>query len=229
MNQCQFCNKKYLRKGDLRRHYVKCSILENINIVGANNDIFILLKTLLETNKRMDIRIKKLEILAYKEKKKIRVLDWLNDNRKDSITYVRFLHNIEIGDSELETIYEHGILEGLTKILRDELKGMDEKPIMCFERKAYVLYVKTENGWSILESKEFKKNMCYLQRKILEKFREKNMIEQLKTDSGHNIYNKRLLKICNNNFAVKMNQINNSLYRNMKININKIINYTFEF
>jgi len=208
---------------------VKCSILKNINILGAENDIFNLLKTLVETNKRMDMRIKKLEALMYKEKKKINVLEWLNKNRMNSITYSRFLDNIEIGEYELETIYEYGIIEGITKLLKENLNLMEEKPIICFEMKSYMVYVKCEEGWEKLESDEFKKNICYLQRKILTEFRNKNSIEKLKTDREHNIYNKRLRKICNSNFSIKINEIRNNIYRSTKVNINKIINYSFEY
>lgn len=229
MNICNFCNKRYLRKKDLKNHIPKCSILNNINILGCNEHIFQLLKTVVKENKQLTERVKKLETLSLPVKKKIDIIQWLNDNKENSITFDRFLHNIEITEIDLLNIYDMGIVDGSSNLLKRLLMKMDEKPLLCFERKSYTLYIKGEKGWEIMTDEKFQQCICFLQREILKIFRDNNPVEKLKTDRDHNIYNKRLMKICIENFSVKIKNIRNDLYRNMKININKIIKYDLIF
>ena len=102
-----------------------------------------------------------METLAYKEKKKVNVLEWLNENRSVCITYDRFLHNVEINDELLEIVFNEGIIEGIVSILNNSLINEEEKPLMCFEEKSYVLYYKTSDGWKKLNDEEFKRG-CVL-------------------------------------------------------------------
>tara|TARA_Y100000591_G_C21765239_1_gene662454 strand:+ start:719 stop:1282 length:564 start_codon:yes stop_codon:yes gene_type:complete len=187
------------------------------------------MSNLLVANERLTERVKKLETLTYKEKKKINVLNWLNDNKILSINYDRFIENIEINRDLLEIVYNEGIIEGITSILNENLSKCEEKPLMCFEEKSYVLYEKTIDGWKKLKDDEFKKGVCYLQREILKQFRLLNPIEDLITDKQHNLYNKRLMNICVDNFSSKIKNIRNDVYVYNKKSINKLVSYDFDF
>ena len=100
----------------------------------------------MNANEKLCERVKKLETLAYKEKKRINVLEWLNDNKTLTLTYERFIQNIEMSEEILESVYNDGIIEGIINILNDHLNKCEE-PLMCFEEKSYVLYEKAEDGW----------------------------------------------------------------------------------
>ena len=228
MYKCEFCNKTYVKPKNLKNHYIKCSIVNNMNILGCSDELFGLLRNLTQSNIELTNRVKKLETLSYKEKRKIDVLDWLNKNR-ESVTFERFISGIELCNKELEIIYEVGIIDGIIEIINQKLKQMNEKPLICFERKSYNLYVKDINGWVLMKDKDFKKYMCYFQKQILKLFRENNPITSLKSDKEHNMYNKRLMKICVENFSTKVKTIRNEIYRINKINIDKIIKYDFVF
>ncbi len=229
MHKCMLCNKLYKSPKFLRKHYIKCSFKHKINILDCNDDLFNLMSNLLVANERLTERVKKLETLTYKEKKKINVLNWLNDNKILSINYDRFIENIEINRDLLEIVYNEGIIEGITSILNENLSKCEEKPLMCFEEKSYVLYEKTIDGWKKLKDDEFKKGVCYLQREILKQFRLLNPIEDLITDKQHNLYNKRLMNICVDNFSSKIKNIRNDVYVYNKKSINKLVSYDFDF
>ena len=229
MNKCLFCNKQYIKPKYLKKHYVKCSIIHNANIINCNNELFELMRELVNSNSNLLKRVKKLEIISYKERKKINVLAWLNENKDISVTFERFIEGIEINSKVMDLVYNNGIIEGIIEIISDELEKTEMKPLYCFEQNSYTLYMKDENGWIEMSNEIFRNRIFYLQRKILIKFREENSIENLETDREHNIYNKRLMNICVTKFGVKIKNIKNEIYRTMKKNINKIVKYDFEF
>ena len=67
MHKCLLCNKYYKSQKCLRKHYVKCSLKHNINILDCQDDLFQLMSNLMAANNRLCERVKKLETLAYKE------------------------------------------------------------------------------------------------------------------------------------------------------------------
>ena len=229
MHKCLFCNKTYVKPKCLKNHYIKCSVAHNVNLFNCKDELFELMRELVKSNESLCQRVKKLEGLVLKEKKKIDVVNWLNENVEDCITYTRFIEGIEINKEIMNSIYENGIIEGLTQILIEKLDENESKCIYCFEQKSYTLYVKKEETWGILDNNDFQKNIFYLQRKILKKFREENSIDSLQTDRDHNIYNKRLQNICDINMKTKIKNIRNDLYRHIKVNIEKLVSYDFTF
>jgi hypothetical protein len=229
MHKCLFCNKTYVKPKCLKNHYIKCSVAHNVNLFNCKDELFELMRELVKSNESLSQRVKKLEGLVLKEKKKIDVVNWLNENVEDCITYTRFIEGIEINKEIMNSIYENGIIEGLTQILIEKLDENESKCIYCFEQKSYTLYVKKEETWGILDNNDFQKNIFYLQRKILKKFREENSIDSLQTDRDHNIYNKRLQNICDINMKTKIKNIRNDLYRHIKVNIEKLVSYDFTF
>jgi hypothetical protein len=229
MYKCFLCNKYYKSDKGLRKHYVKCGLKHKINVLNCEQELFELLGSVVKMNENLQKRVKNLETLTYKEKKKINVLEWLNENRSICITYERFLHNVEINNELLEVIFNEGIIEGIMNILNNSLKNEEEKPLMCFEEKSYVLYYKDIDGWKKLSDDEFKKGVCYLQREMLKYFRQQNPVDNLFTDKEYNTYNKRLMNICVSNFSSKIKNIRNEIYRHNKVSINKIVSYDFDF
>lgn len=228
MHKCLFCDKIYERPKCLKKHYVKCSILHNTNILNCGDELFEVMKDLMKSNNNLMERVRKLETFSYKDKKKINVIGWLNEN-KSSVTFDRFIEGIEINKKTMKLVYDNGIIEGLIELLNNELEQIESKPLYCFEQKSYALYVKGENGWEEISNEAFRNKVFYLQRKILKKFREENSIDKLDTDREHNIYNKRLMSICVDKLGVKIKNIKNDIYRINKQNINKIVKYDFEF
>ena len=228
MHKCLFCNKHYERAKCLRKHYVKCSIIHNANILNCGEELFEVMKDLMKTNNNLLERVRKLETFSNKDKKRINVVGWLNEN-KSSVTFERFIEGIEISKKAMKLVYENGIIEGLIQLLSNELREIESKPLYCFEQKSYALYVKEVESWVEISNETFRNKIFYLQRKILKKFREENSIDNLETDREHNIYNKRLMSICVDKLGVKIKSIKNDIYRINKKNINKIVKYDFEF
>ena len=61
MKKCYFCDKVFQREKNFKKHLVKCSILNNVNLLNTDEELFNLLKNVLKTNESLKTRIEKLE------------------------------------------------------------------------------------------------------------------------------------------------------------------------
>jgi hypothetical protein len=98
---------------------------------------------------------------------------FLNETCKNAINFTDFIDNIHITDDDLENNAKMGFVEGVTKIIMDNLKQLEliERPIHCTDVKRETIYVKDEDQWEKDNSKEViqkgiqeitRKNMCQL-------------------------------------------------------------------
>jgi hypothetical protein len=98
---------------------------------------------------------------------------FLHETCKDAINFTDFIDNIHITDDDLENNAKMGFVEGVTKIIMDNLKQLEltNRPIHCTDVKRETIYVKDEDQWEKDNSKEViqtgiqeitRKNMCQL-------------------------------------------------------------------
>ena len=166
MKKCYFCDKVFQREKNFKKHLVKCSILNNVNLLNTDEELFNLLKNVLKTNESLKTRIEKLEKQVEKEtrKQKIDILEWLNDNKHTRITIKEFIENIEIDNNILEYVYSNGLIDGVKRAIKNEILISEKKdevePIVSFEKKCNIIYVKDETGWKCLSDTELKNILC---------------------------------------------------------------------
>ena len=74
--------------------------------------------------------------------------------------YSDFIDRIEISHDDLENNAQLGFVNGMTKILMDNLKllTLHERPIHCTDVKRETMYIKEENKWNKDHSVEILEN-----------------------------------------------------------------------
>jgi hypothetical protein len=98
---------------------------------------------------------------------------FLNETCKNAINFTEFIDNIQITNNDLENNARMGFVEGVTKIIMDNLKQLElnNRPIHCTDVKRETIYVKEEDEWDKDNSKKVIqkgiqeitcKNMCQL-------------------------------------------------------------------
>jgi hypothetical protein len=98
---------------------------------------------------------------------------FLNETCKNAINFSEFIDNIQVSYDDLENNAKMGFVEGITKIIMDNLKQLElnDRPIHCTDVKRETIYVKEEDQWEKDQSKEViqkgiqeltRKNMCQL-------------------------------------------------------------------
>ena len=85
---------------------------------------------------------------------------FLNETCKDAINFSDFVERIEISYNDLENNAQLGFVNGMTKILMDNLKllTIQERPIHCTDVKRETLYIKDHNVWNKDKSVEILEN-----------------------------------------------------------------------
>ena len=74
---------------------------------------------------------------------------FLNETCKNAINFTDFIGNIQVTDNDLENNAKMGFVEGVTKIIMDNLKQLEltNRPIHCTDVKRETIYVKEEDEW----------------------------------------------------------------------------------
>ena len=74
---------------------------------------------------------------------------FLNEQCKDAINFSDFIDRIEVSQDDLENNAQLGFVNGITKILMDNLKQLtiQERPIHCTDSKRETMYIKDDDAW----------------------------------------------------------------------------------
>ena len=129
---------------------------------------------------------------------------FLNDQCKNAMNLSDFIERIEISHDDLENNAQLGFVNGMTKILMDNLRQLTlhERPIHCTDIKRETLYIKDENVWEKERSNEKLENAIQeVSRKSLQ-----SLIDWKKTnpeyDNLDSDFSKRCIHIQQNSSAI---------------------------
>ena len=173
------CGKIYKFRNSLWYHKRKCTAKNIITVIENDTPTEPTLEYLLKENLEMkrdnlDIRkdnmdMKKMmmemigkmgnttnNITNNNQNNQFNINMFLNETCKDAINLSDFIERIEISHDDLENNAQLGFVNGMTKILMDNLKllTLHERPIHCTDVKRETLYIKDHNVWDKEQSVE---------------------------------------------------------------------------
>jgi hypothetical protein len=165
--ECNKCKKKYKDRSGLWRHNKNCKEINNnninVNISEIKNDELInyLMKENSELKKMIiDVCKNNNNIITNNNcnNKTFNLQVFLNETCKNAMNIMDFANSIQLKLTDLENIGELGYIEGISKIIIDNLKLLDvtERPVHCSDFKRDVLYVKDSDKWE-KENNDFSK------------------------------------------------------------------------
>ena len=172
------CGKTYKDNSGLWRHKQKCnsnneSNIESINdntlltnlvleVVKNNNDLQKQCVQLQKQNQEFQLKI----VESFNEvikngtntnnintinshNKSFNLNFFLNETCKDAMNIMDFVDSIKIQLADLENVGKNGFIEGISKIIVQNLNSLDEtkRPVHCTDTKREVMYIKDENKW----------------------------------------------------------------------------------
>lgn len=225
---CKNCSKVYKRDTAFQNHKLIC-IKEKEDIENLNLKDLVL--ELIKKNKKLENDILDLQRWVNTKKKKIIIIDWLNENIKPNFIFSEFLKNIIINDNELEIIFESNIIDGIVEIINNHLQRYEVYPLKAFEQKDNTLYIYTENGWKILTSENYLKIISDIYKNILTAFKnwqDKNE-DCLYTNDFSEKYLKYVKKITGGNTSIERQRtkIHRNIYNLIKLDLSNTIEYEF--
>ena len=226
--QCKNCSKTYQRENAFKKHKLTCiKSIDDLNNLNLKQ----LMIELIKKNEKLENDIIELQRWVTTKKKKIIIIDWLNNNLKSDLIFSDFLKNIKIEQYELEIIFENNIIDGVVEIINNYLQRYEISPIKAFEQKDNTLYIFTENGWKVLTNDEYVSTISNIYKSIMTAFKywqDKNE-KYLYTNDFSEKYVKYVKKIMGGDISIDRQRakIHRNLYKSIKLDLHNITEYEF--
>lgn len=246
MHVCGCCGKTYKRLKPFQRHRAVCEMLsvskkskEDVTHLTedlpSELDMWMALQTALKKIDRLEKKVESQQRWISRQKKKLSIIDWLNNNYKSNTSFVEWYNSFTMTQKDLELIFNHDFIVGMGYIIQKNLplKNLDLFPIRSFEQKLNVLFVYNGKSWEMLDMDEFTKMIDVLHKKIHSVFVEWNNIKKrsLNFETIDENYYKNIGKVMGGKFSkdVTIKKINFKLYNYLKFNLRNIVQYDFTF
>lgn len=225
---CKNCSKVYLRESAFQKHKLVC-IKSAVDIDNLNLKDLVL--ELVKKNQKLENDILELQRWVNTKKKKIVIVDWLNENIKPNFIFSEFIQNIKIDQYELDIIFENNIIDGIVEIINNYLQRCEVYPIKAFEQKDNTLYVYTQTGWKLLTNDDYVTIISNIYKKIMTAFKcwqDKNE-SRLYTSEFSEKYVKYVKKIMGGDIPIERQRakIHRNIYKSIKLDLNNTIEYEF--
>lgn len=238
------CGKQYKRLKSFQEHRALC---EMINLASANEnkdhlldtpstlDMWLAVKMLINKNTKLEKEVKKLRGWVSTQRKKLSVIDWLNDNSTPEISYKEWIYSVILDQEDLEMVFAHNFVEGMFHILRRQLPICSdlELPIKAFDQKINSLFVYNDNKWSVMDRDDFKKMISSLHQKLQKQFNIYNKKNErlINNFSKNDTWYKNISKVMGGplSYDVSVSKINFKVYNYLKFNLRAVTKYEFTF
>ena len=263
-NCCAYCNKKYVRKTDCDKHQLLCNILSKtrremqINAEECANTIShyqlcAIVQDLALKCAKMEEKMNTMQKWTDKQKKKINIIQWLNDNNIPASTFaaLKTAFVLQIGQKHIDHLIDTNLLDTIQHIFETSDAVNCRAPIYCFEQKHNVFYIYNailtqdasnavsacgEEGtrqWSLMSRDDLIHLLNAMHSKLLrELIAWKKMHEHAiaKNDKMSMLFNKTMIKLVEVDFTNdhSLSRIKSSLFNHLKKDIKNIIEYEFE-
>jgi len=161
------CGKIYKHASSLSSHKKKCSnilaVKNNDNFVFDKEFVMMIIKQNQEVLKQnTELQTNVIELMkkgthntisqnnSHNNNKTFNLQFFLNETCKDAMNIMDFVDSIKPTLEDLENTGKVGYVEGISKIIVDNLKELEtcERPIHCSNIKKEVLYIKDQDKWT---------------------------------------------------------------------------------
>ena len=242
---CIHCGKGYKSKTMLEKHLILCEIThktKNKQIDVFENDVpsqKMMYKMILELGQklnRMEEKMDKVNKWVVKKKKKINVLEWLNNTVKPEYTFERVIDNVIIANSDIEYLFNNNIYDTLNEVFSRTIY-FDTIPIFASIQKSNLLYIfDTIDGqliWTEMTRDKLIRFLNQVQMKLskaLFEWKKQHKAELNSSDTYATMFDKSVSKLMGADFKQDntLSRIRNMIYNKMKIDVKTMVEYEFE-
>ena len=229
-NICPYCELEFKSKQQLQSHFRICSTVSNHTLPFTHNGIGIkksyeMVQILTKKVEKQELKIRRLESSTRKIKKKISIMEYINENYKEKPSdLLNWQNKIQILNSELKEVITNGFASGVSKILVRENKNYIST-LKAFNEKSGTLYVFNNDKWMIMTDEMFKGLCLIMVPKLLVKFAslEKNIFADKSGRRESEKYSRARQKIYGEGKMDKnIKAIKKIIYQNLRIPITNI-------
>lgn len=243
--KCSCCKREYQRKLYYDKHVLLCELMMTKSVKDMKKDneeysdtptVRVLYEIILEMNLKMikmEAKLEEYAKWAETKKRKINIIDWLNEKYKSNNSYSDWFNTIKISRNHLEMIFQMDYVLGFASILQSLLPIENESslPIKCFDNKDNIFYIFDGEKWDIMSTTIFEKLMMTLSKKIVAEFInwQNEHTDKLQQDDFAVMYAQNMKKIMGGNISLDIlnSRIKRDLFKHLKVNLKNVMECEF--
>ena len=241
------CGNAYKHRQSLFNHKKKCNIQSvndsNVELFDKDQLILMLIKQnselIKDTSEFKNIMMEVIKngtnntIHTNSHNKSFNLNLFLNETCKDAMNIMDFVDSIKIQLSDLENVGKLGYVQGISKIIVNNLNLLDEtkRPVHCADSKREVMYIKDENKWEKENEDKAKmrkmiKYVTHKNTKLFKEFKEKYPGCEKSDSKYSDQYDKLIVEAFGgkgNNDVEKEDKIIRNIAKNVTIDKEKVL------
>lgn len=244
---CKYCGKSYIKKINLDKHVILCELLNNSKtktIVEDDEEVPSqrkMYEMILEIGKKLnglDEKVDELNKWVIKKKKKINVVEWLNNHITPEINFDSLIEKIIIDKDDVHYLFQNTFADTINHIFSRNIYNVSESeyPIFAFVQKSNVFYIyeNEEAGWMELNREKLVKFLNRVHTKLYRLYLEwkKENRTQIEDDEKLSLLcDKTTCKMMDVDFRQEsiLGKIRSNMYGRMKTDMKALVEYDFEF
>ena len=253
---CEFCGKSYKTVINLNKHIILCEVINRNNPkikpktnsnsntnTPSQEDMYKIIEMLTLKYTKLEEKMDQLQKWVDKKKKKINIIDWLNENEKIKSTsdFDCINDKLNITQKSIDLLFINNFYDTVREILTNYYNQKQENqnqenqiPLFAFNQKANLIYVYHQCSWKELSKDQLVDFLDKIQIKITKCLKEWKKIneDKVRNDNKYSeIYSKTLIKIMDikfNNETI-ISRYKSLLYNKIKVDMKNLIEYEYEF
>lgn len=243
---CPYCGKDYTRKTSLHRHVILCETIhkskrentcdkEESTDMPSYQQLYQIIQELALKYDKLYEKMQEMQKWVQTKKRKIDILDWLNENYPQALPIQTWTKTIVVRESDVQLLMEENIVQTINCVLQNNLRSEKGKTFVSFVQKANVIYTYDEsNIWRVLTQDDYILFIKQIHSRILRElceWRNKNSEEIAENEKMSELYNKTVIKLMGLNFnplTTALSKIRSTLYNRLKVDLKKTVELEFE-
>jgi len=201
------------------------------------HQLYEIIKQLVQKNDMLEKKVEKLSVWVNNNKKKINVIDWMNEHQNLNTAFDNWLNSLDITKDDMELVFNYNFVEGIRFIIQRIIPNIVDGnvPIKAFDQKDGVIYIYngTEQGWVIMPPEVFERFFVRITKGLLTQLKLWQDVNRHRIcDNGFTeIYIDNVKKITGGDLTKEQQytKVKKMLYNHIKINLKNVIQYDFEF
>ena len=258
---CEFCGKCYKTIVNLNKHILLCEVVNRcVNKPGtidksinenlpSQETMYKIIESLAMKYNKLEEKMEQLQKWVDKKKKKINIIEWLNENDKIHPLYYfdSIIDKLHITQTAVDFLFSNSFYDTVNEILSNYYNNHNNNncnqennsiPLFAFNQKANLIYVFNKNDaqslWKELSKDQLVDFLDKIQTKITRCLKEWKKIneDKVRNDNKYSeLYSKTIIKIMDVKFnnETTVTRYKSLLYNKIKVDMKNLIEYEYEF